>query len=99
MSALVLITHKVGARIPVAGDLSGHDGLVPALLDHLQRVGCEAARGAYACDHQKWMEDESGRSGWRAHLQDDTAHLINVVEEMGIARFEADADEPERVRA
>lgn len=99
MTALVLVTHKLASRQPVAGDLSGEDGLVPALLDHLQRVACEAARGAYACEQNKWMESETGRSGWRAHLQDDTAHLINVIEESGIAVFEAEADEPEKVQA
>lgn len=90
------VTSVVGTRSNVAYP-SGHPdaavtvpfALIPALLDHIQRVACEGARGA-ATSHpnsQAFMEGETGRKGWRAFVQQDSAHLIHVLEESGLADF------------
>lgn len=90
----VLVTKELaGRRMPVVGDLCGDDGFLPALLDHLQRVACEASQMAWtaAAGSHRFMEAETGRRGWRAHLHETSAHLIHVIEELGIARFVEDA--------
>lgn len=90
----IIVTKEVGGRSrPVAGDvaytLGEDDALILAVLDVVQRQACQAARLAWA-QHPKsmeFMERETARKGWRAYLEDDTAHLINVLEECGIATF------------
>lgn len=87
----VLVTKELaGRQRPVVGDICGRDGFMPALLDHLQRVACEAAQAHWASSDgsREFMETETGRPGWRAHLHETSAHLIHVVEELQIARFE-----------
>ena len=71
-------------------DLSGCDDLTAALVAHLQRIACEGARAAWcrAPVAQDWLESETGLKGWRAQINPDTAHLIHVIEELGIAAFD-----------
>ncbi len=66
------------------------DALMDALAAHLQRIACEGARAAFcrAPMAQEWMEKETGRKGWRAQVQRDTAHLMHVVEELGLMEFD-----------
>lgn len=87
----VLVTKEMaGRQRPVVGDICGRDGFIPALLDHLQRVACEAAQAHWVSSEgsKDFMEQETGRPGWRVHLHETSAHLINVVEELEIARFD-----------
>lgn len=90
------VTAYVGAAVPVEHPKGHPDAavslpfaLVPALLDHVQRVACEAARGALTSHPSSvsFMESETNREGWRAFLQADTAHLIHVLEASGLAEF------------
>ena len=78
---------EAGAE-PVVTD--GLDHLTAALARHLQRIACEGARAAW-CSHPKsaeFMEKDTGLKGWRAYVQTDTAHLIHVVEELGLMEFD-----------
>ena len=71
-------------------DLGGCGHLLSALIPHLQRIACEGARAAWcrAPAAQDWLESETGLKGWRAQINPDTAHLIHVIEELGIAEFD-----------
>lgn len=93
---LIPVTREVGNRVRFsAADVAQamgttDDPLILAVLDMVHRQACGAAQLAWL-QHPKsreFMETETSRKGWRAYLEDDTAHVIHVLEESGIAQFE-----------
>ena len=93
----VQVTHEIAARqrppLPEMHPdmaLTIPAALLPALLESLQYSAC-FAKQMHWCAHPKseeFMEHDTGRKGWRAYLAPDIAHLMNVVEEAGLATFE-----------
>ena len=91
----IIVTHEIGGRrrpVPSEVARSPHwrNGvLMLAILDMVQRQACEAAQLNWLGFPKsvEFMESDSGREGWRAYLPEDTAHLIRVLEEWGIAEF------------
>lgn len=98
MKFVVMVTPFVGARErPVAGDLAAclgeSDDYTLAVLDLVQRLACEAARGWWAAQsitpssqYAQHRSPDHDR-GWRAYLSQETAHLIGVMEESGRVEF------------
>lgn len=82
------VTETPGLRQPL--DLPEDDPLIAALAAHLQRIACEGARAAWAMvpRSRDWIETETGLTGWRSQISPDTAHLIHVVEELGLMEFD-----------